>query len=71
MNTRRLIGVLTAVALLAASIVAAVAARDGSCLPTSPEQCSRTFGEMSGVYLGVGVVVAAVVLWLAFRRAAR
>ena len=71
MNTRRLVGVVGAVALLAAGIVAAVAARDGSCLPTSPEQCSRTFGEMSGVYLGVGVVVAAVVLWLAFRRAAR
>lgn len=72
MNTRRLIGVLTAVALLAASIVAAVAARDGSCLPTSPEQCSRTFGEMSGVYLGLGlgVVLAALVLWVTLRRRA-
>lgn len=70
MNTRRLIGVLTAVALLAASIVAAVAARDGSCLPTSPEQCSRTFGVMSGVYLGLGVVLAALVLWVTLRRRA-
>ena len=68
MNTRRLVGVVGAVALLAAGIVAAVAARNGSCLPTSPEQCSRTFGVMSGVYLGL--VVAAVVLWVTLRRRA-
>lgn len=70
MNTRRLVGVVGAVALLAAGIVAAVAARDGSCLPTSPEQCSRTFGVMSGVYLGLGVVLAALVLWVTLRRRA-
>lgn len=70
MTTRRLIGILAAVVLLAAGIVAAVAARDGSCLPTSPEQCSRTFGVMSGVYLGLGVVVAALVLWVTLRRRA-
>ena len=61
---------MAAVALLAAGIVAAVAARDGSCLPTSPEQCSRTFGAMSSVYLGLGVVLAAMTLWVTFRRRA-